>query len=206
MKFKNEKAVVYSLTHDIPMKKLLYISFILLFLISCNAQETTYKNYRHSLSELISSNHADASAISILIDKSEYKLSVRIDSLVLKEYPVVFGKKENNDKLMQGDKCTPEGHFKMISKYPHKSWSKFIWLNYPNDESREKHNAAILSGKIPKDADIGGEVGIHGVPLGMDYLIDAGYNWTLGCISMKNRDVDEIYPYISKSTSIEIRK
>ena len=54
-----------------------------------------------------------------LIDKSDYKLSIRIDTLVLKEYPVVFGKKENNDKLMQGDKCTPEGHFKIISKYPH---------------------------------------------------------------------------------------
>ena len=67
-------------------------------------------------------------------------------------------------------------------------------------------NVAIISGEIPREADIGGEVGIHGVPAGMDYLIDAGYNWTLGCISMKNRDVDEIYPYISKSTDIEIRK
>jgi murein L,D-transpeptidase YafK len=188
------------------MKKFLYISFILLSLHSCNAQEEKYKNYRHSLSELISSDHLDASRISVLIDKSDYKLSIRIDSLVLKEYPVVFGKKENDDKLMQGDKCTPEGDFKIISKYPHQSWSKFIWLNYPNEESWKKHNEAILSGKIPKDADIGGEVGIHGVPKGMDYMIDAGYNWTLGCISLKNRDVEEIYPYINKSTHIEIRK
>ena len=30
-------------------------------------------------------------------------------------------------------------------------------------------------------------VGIHGVPKGMDYLIDAGYNWILGCISIKTR-------------------
>jgi murein L,D-transpeptidase YafK len=186
--------------------KLAYNIFLFLFFISCHAQETSNKNYRQSLSELIRSNHLDASGISILIDKSDYKLYIRIDSLVLKEYPVVFGKRENNDKLMQGDKCTPEGHFKIISKYPHKSWSKFIWLNYPNDESWKKHNEAINSGKIPPDADIGGEVGIHGVPKGMDYLIDAGYNWTLGCISMKNRDVDEIYPYITKSTSIEIRK
>lgn len=188
------------------MKKLTYNLVLLLLLISCNAQEGKYKNYRQSLSELIRSNHAEASRISVLIDKSEYKLSVRIDSVILKEYPVVFGKDEINDKLMQGDKCTPEGYFKIISKYPHKSWSKFIWLNYPNEESWKKHNAAIISGKIPGEAEIGGEVGIHGVPKGMDYMIDARYNWTLGCISMKNRDVDEIYPYISKSTSIEIRK
>lgn len=188
------------------MKKLLYSALILLFIFCCNAQEGRYKNYRDSLPELILSRHLDASRISVLIDKSDYKLSVRIDSVVIKEYPVVFGKKENDDKLTQGDKCTPEGHFKIISKYPHKRWSKFIWLNYPNAESWKKHNAAIVSGQIPKNAGIGGEVGIHGVPKGMDYLIDAGYNWTLGCISMKNRDVDEIYPYISSSTNIEIRK
>jgi murein L,D-transpeptidase YafK len=187
-------------------KKIVYILFILVFLSSCNAQEEKYKNYRHPLSELIRSNHQDASRISILIDKSEYKLYVLIDTVDLKEYPVVFGKKENLDKLMEGDKCTPEGHFKIISKYPHNKWSKFIWLNYPNDESRKKHNDAIASGQIPKDSKIGGEVGIHGVPKGMDYLIDAGYNWTLGCISLKNRDIEEIYPYITKSTNIEIRK
>lgn len=186
--------------------KLPYITIILLSLLSCNAQEGRYKNYRQPLPELIRARHLDASGISILIDKSEYKLYVLIDSLDVKEYPVVFGKIDNKDKLMQGDRCTPEGNFKIISKYPHQSWSKFIWLNYPNDESWRKHNAAVLRGEIPKDADIGGEVGIHGVPAGMDYLIDAGYNWTLGCISMKNRDVDEIYPYITKSTSIEIKK
>jgi murein L,D-transpeptidase YafK len=192
----------------IPLKLLSLISgfVLMLSLLSCHAQEGKYKNYRHPLSELIATNHLEASGISILIDKSEYKLYVMIGSVDLKEYPVVFGKSDNNDKLMQGDKCTPEGHFKIISKYPHQSWSKFIWLNYPNDESWKKHNAAITEGKIPKDADIGGEVGIHGVPKGMDYLIDAGYNWTLGCISMKNRDVDEIYPYINKSTQLEIRK
>ena len=102
------------------MKKLAYFIFILLSLFSCNAQEGNYKNYSDPLSDLIRFSHANASGISILIDKSEYRLSVQIDSLVLKEYPVVFGKSENNDKLM-GDKCTPEGHFNIISKYSHKS-------------------------------------------------------------------------------------
>jgi hypothetical protein len=59
---------------------------------------------------------------------------------------------------------------------------------------------------IPKNAEIGGSVGIHGVPKGMDYLIDLKYNWTLGCISLKNNDVNETYPYINKNTVIEIRK
>jgi murein L,D-transpeptidase YafK len=107
---------------------------------------------------------------------------------------------------MQGDKCTPEGKFNIISKYPHREWSKFIWINYPNDDSWKKHNTAKSEGRIPKNAQIGGEVGIHGVPKGMDFLIDTKYNWTLGCISLKNKDVDELYPFITKNTIIEIRK
>lgn len=47
---------------------------------------------------------------------------------------------------------------------------------------------------------------IQGVPKGMDFLIDMKYNWTLGCISLKNKDIDELYPFITKNTIIEIRK
>jgi murein L,D-transpeptidase YafK len=179
---------------------------LLFIVISCNAQEGNHNKSDFALSEIIESGHLDKSKISILIDKSDFKMYVKIGLQKLKEYPVVFGKNTVDDKLMQGDNCTPEGIFQMITKYPHKDWSKFIWINYPNGESWRKHNSAKRNGKIPGNAKIGGEVGIHGVPKGMDFLITTRYNWTLGCISMKNKDVDELYPYILKSTKIEIRK
>ncbi|MBN1186098.1 MAG: L,D-transpeptidase [Bacteroidales bacterium] len=187
------------------MKRLTNI--IILFLaLACNAQEKNSVSIDLSLAEAIDSLNIDKSKISVLIDKSDFRLYVLADEVVLKEYSVVFGKTTGDDKLMQGDKCTPEGKFKMISKYPHKDWSKFIWIDYPNDDSWRKHNAAKRDGIIPKNAQIGGEVGIHGVPKGMDYLIDLKYNWTLGCISLKNKDIDELYPFISKNTIIEIKK
>ena len=144
--------------------------------------------------------------ISILIDKSDYKLYVQAEGKTLKEYPVVFGSNPVDDKLMEGDRRTPEGKFKIITKYPHKHWSKFIWLNYPTKESWEKYKKAKKEGKIPSNATVGGQVGIHGVPEGADYAIDKRQNWTFGCISLKNKDVNEIYPYINKNTVIEIRK
>lgn len=188
------------------MKITHFYIFLLLFITSCNAQNKKYRNYKLELSEIIKSYKTDDSKISVTIYKSDYKLSIKVDTIILKEYPIVFGKNPVDDKLRQGDKCTPEGTFKMISKYPHSKWSKFIWINYPNDKSWEKHNSAKKNGKIPKNSQIGGEIGIHGVPKGMDYLIDLKFNWTLGCISMKNKDVDEIFPYISESTVIEIKK
>lgn len=81
-----------------------------------------------------------------------------------------------------------------------------MWIDYPNADSWKKHNAAKQQGKIPKDAKIGGEVGIHGVPDGYDFAIDVKQNWTLGCISLKNKDVIELYEFIFDSTIIEIRK
>ncbi len=187
------------------MKIFLYF-FLFFFILSCYAQEEQKKDTDISLSHTIDSLKIDKNTISILIDKSEFRLYVKSDKRIIKEYPVVFGKNPVDDKLMQGDRCTPEGTFHILSKYPHKEWSKFIWIDYPNKNSWKKHKDAKEAGRIPRDAQIGGEVGIHGVPKGMDFLIDTKYNWTLGCISLKNKDVDEIYPFITKNTLIEIRK
>ncbi len=187
------------------MKKIIFLVFITFF-ISCQGQEMKYINSSKPLSELFDQFEIDSKNISILIDKSDYKLAVLHDTIIIKEYPVVFGGNSINDKLMQGDGCTPEGTFYIFSKYPHKSWSKFIWIDYPNNDSRKKHNKAKQDGIIPENASIGGEIGIHGVPKGMDKLIDLKSNWTLGCISLKNDDVNEIYPYITKNTDIIIRK
>lgn len=181
---------------------------ILLFLIlsACGFSKNDYLNYEIPLANLIDSLAIEQNSIHILIDKSDYKLSVLSDTIILKEYPVVFGGNPTDDKLKQGDECTPEGIFYIVSKYPHKEWSKFIWLNYPTENSWKKHNKAKQEGLIPENADIGGEIGIHGVPNGMNKFIDLQYNWTLGCISLKNEDVNDVYPFITNTTKIEIRK
>lgn len=181
-------------------------SMLLLVVVSCNAQFSNLRNYTLDLQDLIDSLGVDATHLNLLIDKSDYILSIRVDSMVIKQYPVVFGGNPVDDKLRQGDQCTPEGTFGMVSKYPHRYWSKFIWINYPTSDSWRKHNRAERDGVISEDAAIGGEIGIHGVPEGMDHLVETRVNWTLGCISLKNDDVNEIYPYIADETVILIRK
>ena len=188
------------------LKNLLTYLFIPLIALSCKADNEGYKNYNKPLADVIAELNISTSSLSILIDKSDYKLTIFADSIILKEYPVVLGGNPVDDKLMQGDECTPEGTFNIISKYPHSKWSKFIWLNYPTDESWTKHKKAKNEGLIPRDANIGGEIGIHGVPNNLSMVVDLKYNWTLGCISLKNKDVNEIYPYITDSTVIVIQK
>ncbi len=159
-----------------------------------------------SVKEIIDSLQIDKDLIGIYIDKSEYILQLRFDTLVIKTYPVVLGGNPVDDKKREGDKCTPEGKFELRALYPHKKWSKFLWIDYPTADSWKKFNAAKEAGEIPASSNIGGEIGIHGVPEGKDAVIDDGQNWTLGCISLKNKDVDEIYEVVKVGTKVEIVK
>ncbi|MEL6927887.1 MAG: L,D-transpeptidase [Cyanobacteria bacterium J06600_6] len=160
-------------------------------------------NYDRSLEQIIS-EPIDKSLTKILIDKSDYQLTLYYQDRAVKSYPVVLGKNPQGDKRQEGDFKTPEGMFKVRDLYPHPQWSKFIWLDYPNQESWRKHLAAKQQGEIPLSSTVGSEIGIHGVPKNGDRLIDEQSNWTWGCISLKNRDVDELYSAIKVGTAIEI--
>ena len=188
---------------------------ILIFfgLVNCNSNgNNTNQNEikkvkpTQDIKKIIDSLKLDKNRIMIFIEKSDLKLSLKIDTFVLKSYDVVLGGDQINDKRQEGDGCTPEGEFKVKAMYPHKSWSKFIWIDYPTKDSQRKFNAAKKAGEIPKDATIGGQIGIHGVPEGCDYLIDKKQHWTLGCISLKNVNINEIYKWVKVGTKITIVK
>jgi len=144
--------------------------------------------------------------ISIVIDKSDYELSVYDDKGWYATYPVVFGNSSLSDKKMEGDKNTPEGSFRISSKRVHEKWCRFLGIDYPTPESREKFQKRKEKGEIPSNASIGGGIGIHGTWPHEDFVIDRYKNWTLGCISMKNEDVKEVYGYTTSGTKVTIRK
>jgi len=142
----------------------------------------------------------------IVIDKSDYELNVYDSKGWFATYPVVFGNSSLDDKKMEGDRNTPEGSFHIISKKVHDKWDRFMALDYPTKESYEKFKQRKLRGEIPADARIGGGVGIHGTWPHDDYIIDRYKNWTMGCISMKNNDVEDLYSYVPTGTKVTIQK
>ena len=142
----------------------------------------------------------------IIIDKSDYELNVYDDQGWYATYPVVFGNNSLSDKKMEGDRNTPEGRFKIVSKRIHDKWDRFMSIDYPNQESKDKFNRRKQNGEIPFSARIGGGSGIHGTWPHEDFQIDRYKNWTLGCISMKNEDVEEIYSFVPAGKKVIIRK
>lgn len=140
----------------------------------------------------------------IVVHKLSRKLTCYRGLTPLKTYPVVLGNDPYNDKLCQGDACTPEGVYRVRAKYPHPRWDCFIWLDYPNTDNWLKFARAKKAGRVPPEADIGGQVGIHGTE--DPYRNISGENWTKGCISLLNKDLDEIYPLVNDKTLVVITR
>jgi murein L,D-transpeptidase YafK len=140
----------------------------------------------------------------IVVHKLSRKLTFYKGITPLKTCPIVLGNDPFNDKLCQGDTCTPEGVYRVRAKYPHPKWDKFIWLDYPNTQNWLKYARAKKAGRIPYDADIGGQIGIHGTEDSLKNL--TGENWTKGCISLLNKDLEDIYPLVTDKTLVVIKK
>ena len=83
----------------------------------------------------------------ILVHKLSRKLTCYRGLTPIKTYPVVLGNDPRNDKLCQGDTCTPEGVYRVRAKYPHSKWDSFIWLDYPNTKNWLKFSRLKRRGK-----------------------------------------------------------
>ena len=144
----------------------------------------------------------------ILVRKSAHTLSVYDGDQLLKIYPAVFGKDPVWAKLYEGDHRTPEGVYHISQKYYHPFWSRFMLLDYPTPTNREIYSWSRVHGLLPARgrgvAGIGGAVGIHGAE--DESLNQRGINWTEGCISLFNRDVDELYDLVPLGTRVVIER
>ena len=159
------------------MKQLALI-FLLLFSINCYAV-----------------THADK----VVVNKSEAKLYLEKEGKVFKEFHVVFGANPEGHKQKEGDERTPEGKYVLDYKKSDSSFYKAIHISYPNKHDREK---AIKSGVDP-----GGLIMIHGQKNNFGWLsfITQRFNWTNGCIAVKNAEMDQIWEAVNIGTPIEIQ-
>jgi murein L,D-transpeptidase YafK len=147
-----------------------------------------------------------SSPYKVVIDKSEYEMTIYDTEGWVATYPVVFGSKNQGDKKMEGDRLTPDGTFKIVSKKYHKDWGCFMLLDYPTKDNLQRFQDRKTNGQIPKTAKIGNGIGIHGTKPSEEYAIDKFLNWTNGCISTKYSDIFEIYELLPVGTTVIIQQ
>jgi murein L,D-transpeptidase YafK len=142
----------------------------------------------------------------VVIRKSCRTLDVYRQGDRVRSFAAVFGLNGSGSKLYEGDLRTPAGLYMIIDKRPHPRWHQFMLLDYPNMQDLHRYWLAMESGGLPRLGDgyvgAGGAVGIHGTD--KPGLNARNVDWTWGCISLQNADVDDLARLVPVGTLVLI--
>ena len=118
----------------------------------------------------------------------------------LKTYKISLGREPVGKKEFEGDKKTPKGFYFINDKNSNSEFHLNLGISYPNES--DKKNAEKLN-KNP-----GGQIKIHGLKNGLGFIgkFHRFFDWTLGCIAVTNKEIEELYKNIPIGTEIEIIK
>jgi len=140
----------------------------------------------------------------IVIKKNAHELALYRGDVLMKTYKVAIGPGGQGFKHREGDRVTPVGHYHVIMHQP-SQFHQFLRLDYPNAEDRTRFAALKASGELPKEATIGGDIGIHGSPPQIAWKpIHKTVDWTLGCIALDDAEIDEVGSLVADGTPVEI--
>lgn len=136
---------------------------------------------------------------SLVVLKKEKKLYAYCNKILIKTYIVSIGRNSVGPKQFEGDCKTPEGLYKIDSKYSKSAYYKNLGISYPNETDKAY---AYKNKRTP-----GSAIKIHGIrkPLGFIGKFHRLFNWTLGCIAVTNKEIDELYQATSIGTPILIK-
>ena len=151
-----------------------------------------------TLSILITSIGTNAIVDLVKVDKSERRMYLMEGNKVLKEYRVRFGANPIGHKTEYGDEKTPEGRYKLDFIKEDSSFYRAMHISYPNQADKKQ---AAARGVL-----VGGDIMIHGQKNGWGWasLIIQLFNWTDGCIAIKNFQMDEFIKLVPVGTTIQI--
>lgn len=128
----------------------------------------------------------------IEVHKAEGKLYLLHGSQVLKAYTIHLGGNPVGPKQFEGDGKTPEGAYRITHRNPKSAYHLSLGISYPNDADREFAKS--------QDKEPGGDIFIHGA----NTRGSSRGNWTVGCIAVKDREIEEIYAMVEPGTQINI--
>ena len=140
--------------------------------------------------------NANDSIDMIIVDKSLRILQVIQNGSIVKTFSIDLGFDPIGHKHFKGDGKTPEGLYYISNKSTNSDFYLSLQISYPN--KWDKRNA----GNFNRNA--GNYIMIHGDPNNKSAPVKN--DWTNGCIALSNKDITELYGYVSLKTPIYIKK
>lgn len=147
----------------------------------------------------------------IYVNKGERRLWLIQDKMLVRDYHIALGPSPKGDKYFRGDGRTPEGEYFICEKKSSSQYYKSLGINYPSPRHAEN---GLTAGMItendyrqivrandakkmpPSNTALGGLIFIHGGGCYPD--------WTLGCVALPNRAIDEIFDVVKIGTPVFI--
>lgn len=126
------------------------------------------------------------------VHKADRKMYLLHGSQVVESYNIKLGGNPVGPKQFEGDRKTPEGAYYITHRNANSAYHLSLGISYPNDADRA---FAQSSDKPP-----GGDIFIHGA----NNRGKSRGDWTVGCIAVSDRQIEEIYAMVNPGTPIVI--
>lgn len=124
--------------------------------------------------------------------KTDRKMLLIHNDRVLESYDIALGFAPEGHKEFEGDGKTPEGAYYITHKNPESNFHLSLGISYPN--------AADIAFAEAAGKDPGGEIFIHGGPKKPISRRD----WTWGCVSVSDKEMEVVYSMVKPGTPIFI--
>ena len=149
--------------------------------------------------ETTASSRSLPAAEFLVVFKSKRKLglyrSMDGKPVLLRSYDVDLGFSPNGDKNQVGDGRTPEGTYFINRRNENSAYHLSLGISYPDVNDVADARA--------KGVNPGGDIFVHGGPNSIRDRFKR--DWTAGCISVTNQEIEEIWAMVPLGTPIAIR-
>ncbi len=147
----------------------------------------------------------------VVVLKAKRTLHLFDGDRLVRSYPIDLGEVPTGPKRRKGDRRTPIGSFRVVTKNLDSQFHRFIGIGYPDLSTAEWGLAqglisfgeatsirrALCAGRCPDwGTALGGGIGIHGRRMARD--------WTGGCIALSDHHVEELFSVLRMGDPIEI--
>tara|TARA_Y100000310_G_C20673723_1_gene811684 strand:- start:292 stop:924 length:633 start_codon:yes stop_codon:yes gene_type:complete len=124
----------------------------------------------------------------ILVDKKARQMELYQNGKKTANYIIELGYNPIGDKTKEGDGRTPEGYYKLKFVNTWSSYHKGLRVGYPNGSDWREFYRLKNKGELSSSDTIGSEIEIHG-----DGSTTTKSDWTIGCMALSNKDIDNLY-------------
>jgi murein L,D-transpeptidase YafK len=141
----------------------------------------------------------DFTADSMVLDKSDRRLTLFYRGRRVRAYDVALGSNPVGDKIRRGDGRTPEGLYYIETRNPESKYHLSLRISYPNDADRAR--------AVKRGVPAGGDIMIHGLPRAFATVgaLHRQQDWTEGCVAVTNDEIEEIWRSVPNGARILIR-